>query len=278
MQSTVQIEFQDVLDAFNRLENIYPRVLPLTMWRAWELAAYKRFSLAEPVLDLACGDGSLFRLTWPAIRDVAGIDLDKGAAERALISGVYKRVENVSANQLPFENNSFASVFSNCALEHMDDIEGVIREAHRVLRPNGLFLLSVVTDHFLDWTPLPFLTKVLGFPARWAGVREDYLNYHHLRNPFPSEEWVRLFEHAGFAVEENIPILPDAFAHFFLFLDQLWHIPYEQTEASTALYPVLLKLPNYSEGMQDILSGLYKLSTDYRQGAGAVFALRKSQP
>ena len=276
MQPTVQLKFQEVMDAFRSLENIYPGVLPLTMWRAWEVAAYRRFKLAEPVLDLACGDGSFFRLTWPEIRDVVGIDLDKGAAERAQSSGVYRTVENVSASELPFENNSFESVFSNCALEHMDDIEGVLREANRVLRQKGQFLLSVVTDHFLDWTPLPFLTGVLGFPERWAALQEDYLSYHHLRNPFPVEEWIRLFEVAGFVVEEHIPILPDTFAHFFLFLDQLWHIPYEQTEASTALHPVLLKLPNYSEGMQDVLSGLYKLSTDHRQGAGAVFALRKS--
>ena len=276
MQSTVQIEFQEVLEAFNSLENLYPRVLPLTMWRAWELAAYRHFKLVEPVLDLACGDGSFFRMTWPDIQDVVGIDLDMGAAERAQFSGVYRRVENVSANELPFENNSFASVFSNCALEHMDDIEAVLREAYRVLRPNGSFLLSVVTDHFLDWTPLPFLTNVLGVPERWETVRENYLNYHHLRNPFPVEEWVRLFENAAFEIEENIPILPDAFAHLFLLLDQLWHIPYEQTEASTLLYPILLKLPNYSEGMQDVLGGLYKLSTNHRQGAGVVFALRKS--
>lgn len=275
MRQTSQIEIQEVLDAFVTLEGIYPRVLPLTMWRAWELAAYHHFQLAEPVLDLACGDGSFFKLAWPDIQNVVGIDIDSTAVGGAQASGVYKAVYNVSANKLPFENNSFVSIFSNCALEHMDDIQGVIRETHRVLFPSGLFLLSVVTDHFLTWTPLPFLTQVLGFPERWATLQAEYERYHHLRNPFSAEEWSKLFEDAGFQIERTIPILPDAFAHMFLLFDQLWHIPYQQTEVSTLMHPILQRLPNYMEGMDHILRGLYKLSGNDGQGIGVVFALRK---
>jgi SAM-dependent methyltransferase len=275
MQHTTQMEIQEVLDAFESLENIYPRVLPITMWRAWELAAYRHFNLPEPVLDLACGDGSFFRLVWPNIQDVVGIDIDPTAVGSAQISGVYKEVYNVSASELPFEDNSFDSIFSNCALEHMDNIVGVINEAHRVLRSKGIFLLSVVTNHFLDWTPLPLLTQILGIPERWTMLRKEYERYHHLRNPFSADKWNKLFEGAEFIIEENIPIMPDAFAHVFLLFDQLWHIPYEQTEVSTLIYPTLLGLPNYSEGMHDILRGLYKLSANDGQGAGIVFALRK---
>lgn len=275
MRRTTPMEIHEILNAFETLENIYPRVLPITMWRAWELAAYRHFKLPEPVLDLACGDGSFFRLVWPNIRDVVGIDIDPTAVESARISGVYKEVYNVSASQLPFEDHSFDSIFSNCALEHMDNIEGVINEAHRVLRSKGIFLLSVVTNHFLDWTPLPFLTQILGIPERWITLRETYEGYHHLRNPFSVEHWSKLFEDAEFVIEKNIPILPDVFGHIFLLFDQLWHIPYQQTEVSTLIYPTLLGLPNYSEGMHDILRGLYKLSTNDGQGAGLVFALRK---
>ncbi|MGZ9225166.1 MAG: class I SAM-dependent methyltransferase [Anaerolineales bacterium] len=275
MQQTIQIEIREVLNAFETLENIYPRVLPLTMWRAWELAAYRHFELPGPVLDLACGDGSFFRLAWPNVHDVVGIDIDPATVERAQTSGVYQNVYNISANKLPFGNNSFGSIFSNCALEHMDDIKDVISEAYRVLRPNGLFLLSVVTNHFLDWTPLPFLTKALGFPERWTALKEEYERYHHLRNPFPVDAWSKLFEDAEFVIDKNIPILPDAFGHIFLLFDQLWHIPYQDTEISTLMYPMLLNLPNYSEGMHDILCGLYKLSKNDGQGAGVVFALRK---
>jgi SAM-dependent methyltransferase len=275
MQRTIQIEIQEILDAFETIEKIYPRVLPITMWRAWELAAYRHFKLSEPVLDLACGDGNFFRLVWPDVRDVVGIDIDATAVESARRSGVYKEVYNVSASDLPFENRSFDSIFSNCALEHMDNIKDVISEAYRVLRPNGVFLLSVVTNHFLDWTPLPFLTQILGIPERWETLREEYELYHHLRNPFSTDKWSKLFKESEFVIEENIPVVPDTFAHVFLLFDQLWHIPYQQTEVSTLMYPALLGLPNYLEGMHDILHGLYKLSVNDGQGAGIVFALRK---
>jgi SAM-dependent methyltransferase len=270
------MEFQEILDAFDTLEGIYPRVLPITMWRAWELAAYRHFRLSEPALDLACGDGSFFKLTWPDVRDVIGIDIDPSAVEAAQKSGVYRKVYNASANKLPFEDHLFDSIFSNCALEHMDDVEGVVKEAHRVLRPNGVFLLSVVTNHFLDWTPIPFLTQVLGVPERWVTIREEYERYHHLRNPFNTEKWKKIFEDAEFVIEESIPIVPDTFARVFLLFDQLWHIPYQETEVSTILYPALLRLPDYSGGVHDILRGLYKLSANDGQGAGIVFALRKT--
>ena len=133
MQQTFQMEIQEVLDAFESMENIYPRVLPITMWRAWELAAYRHFNLPEPVLDLACGDGSFFRLVWPNVQDVVGIDIDPTTVESAVASGVYKEVYNVSASELPFEDSSFNSIFSNCALGHMDNIVGVIKGAHRLL-------------------------------------------------------------------------------------------------------------------------------------------------
>lgn len=275
MPQTVQLDMQEVHTAFETLENIYPRLLPLTMWRAWELAAYRHFKLPEPVLDLACGDGSFFKLTWPGVRDVVGIDINPTVVEAAQASGVYKEVYNISANELPFEDNSFNSIFSNCALEHMDDIEGVIGEAHRVLRSQGIFLLSVVTNQFLDWAPLPFLMQILGSPEQSTALRKEYERYHHLRNPFPSEKWNKLFKDAKFIVEEGIPIVPDAFAYLFLLFDQLWHASYQHTEVGPLIYPALLGLPNYLEGMHDLFNGLDKLSANDGQGAGMVFVLRK---
>ena len=80
---------------------IIPRVLPLTMWRAWELAAYRRFQLPEPVLDLGCGDGLFFKQVWPQIEKVVGIDINTDAVQRASQSGIYERVHLSPAHQIP---------------------------------------------------------------------------------------------------------------------------------------------------------------------------------
>ena len=101
----------EILQAANEMDAIYPRVVSIVFWRAWEVAAYRHHALTEPVLDLACGDGRFFRFLWPNVTDVVGIDHDAAACENARATGVYKDVHQVPAHRLPFEDNSFASLF-----------------------------------------------------------------------------------------------------------------------------------------------------------------------
>ena len=64
----------DVLAGYDRVSALYPAVPPITLWRAWEVAAYGHLELEEPVLDVGCGDGRFFQLCWPGISDVVGLD------------------------------------------------------------------------------------------------------------------------------------------------------------------------------------------------------------
>ncbi len=54
----------------------------------------------ERILDLGCGDGAFFRLLWPHLADVVGVDLDPAAVEAARQSGVYREVHGVAAHAL----------------------------------------------------------------------------------------------------------------------------------------------------------------------------------
>jgi SAM-dependent methyltransferase len=100
------------------------------IWRAWEYAAYQRFTLPEPVLDAGCGDGRFFRLVWPAVQDVIGVDMDSGVANWARQTGIYRAVHTTRANQLPFPPETFASAFANRSPEHMDEnLTKLLRES-----------------------------------------------------------------------------------------------------------------------------------------------------
>jgi ubiquinone/menaquinone biosynthesis C-methylase UbiE len=273
---TRKLKEKEILRAAKEVEKIYPRVVSIVFWRAWEVAAYRYFRLVEPALDLACGDGRFFQFSWPKIKDVVGIDHDPVACERARKLGVYREVHQVPAHQLPFSDNSFASLFSNCALEHMDHIDKVLAESHRVLKPGGLFVTSVVTDKFVEWGMMPLLSKLFHADEKGAALWQEYEDYHQLRNPFTQEEWVARMEKAGFDVLEQIPIAPEPSGRLFMLFDELWHLKLENdTEVSQPLHGYLSSLSNFSDGFEDIMRGLIKLSPNPTQGAGAVFVAQK---
>jgi ubiquinone/menaquinone biosynthesis C-methylase UbiE len=272
------LEEKEVIAAVAELNKIYPYIPSLVLWRAWEYAAYRHYRLQDPVLDLACGDGQFFNLLWQDVRHVVGIDLDEQTCERARASGVYKEVRQTAAHELPFADAAFASVFSNCALEHMDYIDEVLSETCRVLQPGGAFIASVVTDKFTEWELLPLLSAKFGDKKRAQELKTAYEDFHHIRNPFTNAEWVARVENAGFTVKEYYPIVPEPYGRIFMLLDELWHVADGEKEIGQDLYSYLSGLSNFSAGMQDIVGGLLKLSPNPSVGAGLVFIAEKRKP
>jgi SAM-dependent methyltransferase len=83
------------------------------------------------VLDLGCRDGSFPRSAYPRLR-VTALDLEPGAAQ---VQG--------DAGRLPFRDAAFDAVIANHSLEHMADLEQVLAEMGRVVRPGGGIYISV---------------------------------------------------------------------------------------------------------------------------------------
>ena len=132
-------------------------------WRAVELAAVIRHGLpAGEGLDLGCGDGKLMRILLDAANaspSLVGVDVDPLETRDALESGVYRRVHTVPGERIPEADASFDFVYSNSVLEHIDDIEPVIAEVSRLLRPAGTFLFTVPGAGFHDCLAGPLLGR-----------------------------------------------------------------------------------------------------------------------
>lgn len=266
---------REILSSFRKTNILYPYIMPLSLWRAWEMASYRHYTLKEPVLDLGCGDGRFFHLCFPRIKRAWGVDIDPRAVELAKQSGVYREVYETSADQLPFEDETFESVFSNCAMEHMDNIDGVLGEIHRVLRKNGKALFSVVTDKLVEMSPLKMFLDLIG-AHDWADrVQNRYEEFHHLVNPFPIEVWMEHIMTSGMVIEEYIPILPHPAGSIFLLLDELWHIPHDQSEFGSNLVTHFQGLSRFNKGVLKILDGLLELTPPSTPFLGVVFYARK---
>jgi len=163
-------------------------------WRAVEIEEVIKYDLPNGQgLDLGCGDGHLMAIILGHVgpRDLVGLDIDPRETALARLRNVYREVVTAPADRLPFSNNKFDFIFSNSVLEHIDNIDGVLAEAARVLRPGGRFLFTVPGADF---------HRCLKGPRFW-GDRERYLRdtdarCYHLRY-WDASHWSEHLQKAG---------------------------------------------------------------------------------
>lgn len=98
------------------------------------------------VLDVACGEGYGSALLATVARSVVGIDNSDEAISHAVAS--YGEARNVAfkiadvARAIPLDSGSIDVIVSFETLEHFDEQEAFIAECRRILRPEGILLLS----------------------------------------------------------------------------------------------------------------------------------------
>lgn len=267
---------RNVLNGYDAVSVLYPHIPPLSHWRAWEYAAYQNYRLKGRILDLGCGDGRYFRLIWPKAKDVVGVDMNPAVAELGRQSGVYRDLHVAPAHQVPEPDASFDHVFANCSLEHMDNLDAVLAEIQRCLKPGGTLLCSVVTNRFVEWSLLPNLVAAAGFDKEASLLQQDFLDYHHLANPLCIEDWTKRFAKAGLIPGEHIPILPKHNSGLFLLMDSLWHVKRPGGgEIGDVILPFLSGNIKFPGAFRKVFAGILEMETDWKDCSGAVFLIRK---
>ena len=99
----------------------------------------------KDVLDVACGEGYGSAMLARHARSVMGVDIDEDTVQHARmtyrgISGLaFKRGD---AAQIPLDDNSVDVVVSFETIEHHDQHREMLSEIRRVLRPDGLLIIS----------------------------------------------------------------------------------------------------------------------------------------
>lgn len=114
------------------------------------LEHYHRYAIAldivvdKDVLDLACGEGYGSSKMAEVARSVVGVDISEESVIHA--DKTYKRknlsFRQGSATAVNFPDASFDIVVSFETVEHLADQEEMIAEIRRVLRPNGILVIS----------------------------------------------------------------------------------------------------------------------------------------
>lgn len=132
--------------------------------------AFMNIKPGENILDLGCGGGGdtieAAKRTGPS-GIACGLDITDAMLSKAAMAAKSQGLDNVrfvkgDIEHLPFADESFDAVMSNCVINHARDKKRAYSEIYRVLKNGGRFVISdAVTKE-----PLPGSVK--NDPEAWA--------------------------------------------------------------------------------------------------------------
>ena len=94
------------------------------------------------VLDVGCGTGKILAELKKQGWQVWGVDAEPAAAKECQKRDIKIKIADATI-RMPFKDNFFNAILALDFLEHVNDDKTVIRGIKRVLKPNGIIIISV---------------------------------------------------------------------------------------------------------------------------------------
>ena len=175
----------------------------------------KPLATGRDLLEIGCGTGMILKELAPVARNAVGIDISPGMLTQAQARGL--EVVVGSATDLPFQAESFDFICSFKVLAHIEDIQKVMQEVSRVLRPGGVAALE-----FYNTKSLRTLIKHLKSPHAISEESNDedvYTRYDSIEDVasyLPAElhikdiKGIRVF--TPVAQVHKLPVIKNIFA------------------------------------------------------------------
>lgn len=158
------------------------------------------------ILDMPCGRGfylNMFRYVSKCRLIGGDLDWDVLLKAQKNVEGLPDiHLNHASIYALPYADNTFDAVILSEILEHLDDDMAGLREAYRVLKPNGVVVITVPNaDYPFLWDPinrtLQHLFKTHIRKGILAGIWANHVRL------YTREELRQNTACAGFIIEEE---------------------------------------------------------------------------
>ncbi|NIM92534.1 MAG: methyltransferase domain-containing protein [Anaerolineales bacterium] len=170
--------------------------------RAVEGRLVSRVALPEPIIDLGCGDGHFASVTYTQKLSV-GLDPSLKAMREAQKRGAYRLLIHANGGSIPFADGAFSSALSNSVLEHIPNLEDVLQEIGRVLKPGAPFVFTVPNPGYRSMLSVPNVLRGVGLKPLASAYEDWFMWMSRTINLFYEEEWIAQLERAEFQVEET---------------------------------------------------------------------------
>ncbi|HEX7065490.1 MAG TPA: class I SAM-dependent methyltransferase [Bacillales bacterium] len=182
----------------------------------------------KDVVDIGAGTGRLTRLVAPYVKSIKSYDLSRHMLDvisAKLSAQHYKHFETKVSDlrTIPVEENSVDVVMADWSIcylassnhpEWKENLETVIKEIHRVLRPNGkIVIFETLGTGYVEPNPPDFLTQ-------YYQELEQVYDFHHksIRTDYAFESMEEMRELIPFFFGEDLqkafddlkqPLLPE---------------------------------------------------------------------
>ncbi len=152
----------------------------------------------DSVLDVGCGDASNYQ-SWviKRVNKLTGVDISPSGIATAQRLGMDALIHDFS-EPFPFESNIFEKAICIEVLEHLYDPKFCVQEIYRVLKPGGLFIMSVPNNGYhrerlKSLIQAELSTSITDFSNEWKGAHIRFYNMHSI---------LRMLRVAGFTIED----------------------------------------------------------------------------
>ncbi len=150
---------------------------------------------SKTILDVGCGEGAYVRELSNRGLDITGLEISieslKNAKDIFEKLGVNPSIMQGDAHYIPVKNEIFDQIICLDVIEHVFEIEKVIREINRVLKKDGYAIITVPTRLYLINSILPYNFK--------PHVRE----IGHVCEGYWYEEMAKILNKYGFEVTDH---------------------------------------------------------------------------
>ncbi len=158
---------------------------------------FRQAAISPPSLEIGIESGLASELHFSELSLDVGAEFEVAHIPNFSSKRLWRWKLCADARHLPFKDSSFSTILSVHTIDHIPEIDSVLSELARVLRPGGRAYLSGLGPRFLVAGPLGLLLRTFGRAdlaqrvGRW--LAKQYHQYHF----YSRDEWATLLSSHG---------------------------------------------------------------------------------
>lgn len=113
-------------------------------------AASRLVKKCDRLVDVGCGNGIIAHFIGNRVSHIFGVDSSKKMLKQAVKRGLRVKFVDLDAEKIPFKDNYFDVATCLDVIEHVKDPKDLLIKIHRVLKKNGILILSTPNIRFTN--------------------------------------------------------------------------------------------------------------------------------